>query len=410
MKNLIIFLLLFTSVISAQSSKVLSGADVLLKDSLHLIENKNIGIITNHTGILSNSVHIVDTLNSLKNVNVVVLFGPEHGIRGDAPDGQTITDGKDSKTGIQVYSLYGKTRKPTPEMLESVDLLIFDIQDIGARYYTYISTMYFAIQSAAENNIPILILDRPNPINGERVDGPLTADNFQSFVAIAKIPIVHGMTVGELAKLFNEEDFIKTERRADLKVIKMKNWEREMYYDETGLPWIKPSPNMPFLETALVYPGLCLIEGTNVSEGRGTQNPFLQIGAPYIDQKKLIEKLDSYNLEGIKYNSIEYTPIEIPNMSSKPKHEGKICNGIELQITDRNNFDALKFGIILIHSIMHLHPDDFEFRKGSIDRLSGSENLRTMLTKGFSPEQIFNTWQNELEEFKLLRKKYLIYN
>ncbi len=410
MKKILIVLFIAASILSAQDQKVFTGADILLSDSIHLIANKNIGIVTNHTGVLSNGVHIVDTLNSLKNVNITVLFGPEHGIRGDAPDGHSISDGKDSKTGIQVYSLYGKTRKPTKEMLKNVDVLIFDIQDIGARFYTYISTMFYSIQAAAENNIPILILDRPNPINGNMVEGQVTEENYLSFVGIAKMPIAHGMTTGELALFFNEENLIDPKQKADLTVIKLTGWNREMYYDETGLNWLKPSPNMPFLETAIVYPGMCLIEGTNISEGRGTQSPFLKIGSPYINPNELIDKLNSYSLTGIEYKPIKYTPVEIPNMASKPKYENKLCKGIELKVTDRNKFDAVQFGIILIHSVMKLYPNEFEFREGSIDRLYGTDKLRTMLKNGSSPNDIFNTWTVELNNFKEIRKKYLLYN
>ena len=410
MKKIFLFLSFTVQFLFAQNSKVLTGADILLSDSLDLVTNKNVGIVTNHTGLLSNGTHIVDTLNSLNQVNVVVLFGPEHGIRGDAPDGHSISDGKDSKTGIQVYSLYGKTKKPTKEMLKNVDILVFDIQDIGARFYTYISTMFFAMQAAVENNIPILILDRPNPINGIRVEGPIIQEGFKSFVGIANIPIMHGMTIGELALFFNEENLLNDNLKADLKIIKMQNWTRNMYFDETGLTWVNPSPNMTSLETALLYPGLCLIEGTNISEGRGTPTPFLNIGAPFINSDSLISKLNSYKLEGISYSKINFTPVEIPNMASKPKFEKENCNGIYFTITDRQKLNSLKLGLVLIYSIMKLNPNDFSFRESSIDRLYGSSNLRTMLTKGFSPNEIMNTWKQDLEKFNQIRKKYLIYN
>lgn len=410
MKKIFLLLSFTVQFLFAQNSKVLTGADILLSDSLDLVTNKNVGIVTNHTGLLSNGTHIVDTLNSLNQVNVVVLFGPEHGIRGDAPDGHSISDGKDSKTGIQVYSLYGKTKKPTKEMLKNVDILVFDIQDIGARFYTYISTMFFAMQAAVENNIPILILDRPNPINGIRVEGPIIQEGFKSFVGIANIPIMHGMTIGELALFFNEENLLNENLKADLKIIKMQNWTRNMYFDETGLTWVNPSPNMTSLETALLYPGLCLIEGTNISEGRGTPTPFLNIGAPFINSDSLISKLNSYKLEGISYSKINFTPVEIPNMASKPKFEKENCNGIYFTITDRQKLNSLQLGLVLIYSIMKLNPNDFSFRESSIDRLYGSSNLRTMLTKGFSPNEIMNTWKQDLEKFNQIRKKYLIYN
>ena len=290
-------LLVFTLLISVNckqnynynpANNVICGADILISDSLNLIKGKGIGIVTNHTAVLSNGTHLVDSLFNIKNINIVALFGPEHGIRGDAPDGLTITDGKDSKTGIPVYSLYGKIRKPTKEMLKGVDVLIFDIQDIGARFYTFISTMYYTLEAAAENNIPVIILDRPNPIGGLKVSGNIREEEFKSFVGIAPIPIMHGMTVGELAILFNEQHYLENNLHANLTVIKIKNWQREQLFNQTGLKWINPSPNMINLDEAMIYPGLCLLEGTNISEGRGTQKPFLTFGAPYINSNQLI--------------------------------------------------------------------------------------------------------------------------
>ena len=222
------------------------GADQLLSENFHLIKNKKLGIVTNHTAVLSNGVHLVDTLNSIKDTKIVALFGPEHGIRGDNSAGETISHGVDSKTGIPVYSLYGKDRKPTKEMLKDVDVLIFDIQDVGARFYTYISTLFYTVQAAAENNIPLIVLDRPNPISGIYVDGPIRKPELSSFVGIAPLPIAHGMTIGELAKYFAGEKLIGENLIVDLKVIKMKNWDRNLFYDSFVSEWIKPSPNHSF--------------------------------------------------------------------------------------------------------------------------------------------------------------------
>lgn len=344
-------ILLFTSLILlfgcgerqilTQTSSVLTGADLLLSEKFELIKNKKIGIVTNHTAVLSNGVHLVDTLFARNDVEIIKLFGPEHGIRGDAPDGHTITDGTDTKTGIQVISLYGKLRKPTPEMLSEIEVLIFDIQDVGARFYTFISTMYYAIQAAAENNIPIVILDRPNPINGKTVAGPMLDTNFKSFVGITELPIQHGMTVGELAQFFNRTEILETEKLAELIIGKMQNWKREFYYDDCNLKWIKPSPNMPDLKTAIAYPGLCLIEGTNISEGRGTYSPFLIIGSPFIDSQDVISEMKNYNLDGVTISDTSFTPISIPNMSTSPKYLDENCNGISINITDRNLFKPI---------------------------------------------------------------------
>lgn len=413
MRYLIIFALFFSIITGCstpdKNMNVLTGADRLLGEEFSLIKYKNVGIVTNHTALLSNGIHLVDTLHNRNDVTVKVLFGPEHGIRGDEPDGMKIKDGIDSKTGVPVYSLYGKIRKPTPEMLKDVDVLIFDIQDIGARFYTFISTMYYTLQAAAENNIPVLVLDRPNPIGGLTVDGPIREEGLKSFVAIAPVTIVHGMTVGELATMFNDENMLEDDAQADLTVIEMKNWKRDMYYDQTGLSWVAPSPNMPDLETALLYPGLCLIEGTNISEGRGTLEPFKQIGAPFIDKDVLSAELNKLEIEGIKISPVEYTPVSIENMSKYPKFQDTRCYGVKLEITDRDKFESLKFGVRLISLIRQLYPDQFEFRKNWLDKLTGVEWIRDDIKNGADAIIIISKWKEEVDAFKNLRESYLRY-
>jgi len=406
-----LFLISYMNISKAQNSnvKVTVGADVLLSDEFNLIKNKSIGVITNHSAILSSGTHLVDTLFSLNDIKIKALFGPEHGIRGDAPDGHSIKDGIDTKTGLPVYSLYGKNRKPTKEMLKEIDLIIFDIQDIGSRFYTYISTLYYAIQSSAENNIPIIVLDRPNPINGLTVDGPIRKEEFKSFVAIAPIPIQHGLTIGELAIMFNDESWIGTDHKADLTVVKIKNWKREYFFDDCNLKWVNPSPNMPSLNTAIIYPGMCLIEGVNVSEGRGTYSPFLQIGAPYINSKELLNALNKFDHPGISLEEITFTPESIPNMSPKPKYLNEKCNGIKITITDKNEIQSLKFGIQVLYSINKLYPEEFKYRRNWLDKLFGDTYLKEMLESGNTPDEIYSVWKDDVEKFKQLRNKYLLY-
>jgi len=388
---------------------VQTGADIILSEQFELIKNKKLGIITNHTAILSNGVHLVDTLYALDNVKIISLFGPEHGIRGDVPDGQSINDSIDTKTGIPTHSLYGSIKKPTKKMLNEIDILIFDIQDVGARFYTFISTMYYSIQSAAENNIPIIILDRPNPINGLKVDGPMLDSNFKSFVGIAELPIQHGMTVGELAKYFNRTEILGTEKPAQLTVVKMKNWNREFYFEDCNLPWIKPSPNMPRVNTAFVYPGLCLIEGVNISEGRGTYSPFLLIGSPYINSEEVINEMQKYNLDGCILKDTSFIPVEIPNMASSPKYKNEQCDGISINITDRKIFEPIDFTIKLIYTFHKLYPQNFTFRESAIDRLWGSDKFRKDIKNGKSPKEIIDSYQSNLSEFKKARQQYLLY-
>lgn len=404
--------MLFTSLLSAQNNTVLPGADVLLSDSFNLIRGKKLGIVTNHTGLLKSGIHLVDTLFNRKEVTISALFAPEHGIRGDAPDGDTIRNYKDPKTGIQVYSLYigESNNKPTKEMLKNIDVLVFDIQDAGVRFYTFISTLYYLLQAAAENNIPVLVLDRPDPVSGINVDGPIRKDSLASFVGIAPIPILPGLTIGELATLFNETGMIGKNIKADLTVVKMKNWRRDMFFDETGLKWVNPSPNIPSSECAVVYPGTCLIEGLNVSEGRGTLEPFLTIGAPFINADELVAELNKQEIKGIRYEPLKsYTPVEIKNMARAPKYENQKISGIKIKVTDEKIFQPVAFGIKLICTLYKLYPNKLEIVRGRFNRLSGDAGVREQILKGATAQQIIDSWQNELTEFKKLRSKCLLY-
>jgi uncharacterized protein YbbC (DUF1343 family) len=380
-----------------------------LSERLELIAGKSIGFVTNHTALLNDGTHIIDSLIKNENTEIVALFGPEHGIRGERADGVIVDNLSDSLTGLPVYSLYGKVRKPTPEMLEGINLLVFDIQDIGARFYTYISTMYNVISAAAENGIPILILDRPNPIGGVMVDGPIVKEELRSFVGKIPIPIQHGMTIGELALMINYEGLLENGLKADLKVVKMENWKRDYYFDDTDLIWIKPSPNMVSLNTALLYPGLCLLEGTNVSEGRGTDDPFVIFGAPFINSGDLIDQLVSFNIPGITFEKTEFTPREIPGMAKNPKFEGIPCDGIKLSVTDRKSFKPVEFGVYLIYSLNKLYAADFSFKDKRIDKLFGDSYLRTDIIAGKKPEEIITGWRSDIDSFESIRNKYLLY-
>ena len=284
MKKIIIFLAI--SVALYASGPVKTGLDNVTSFA-EVFQNQRIGIITNHTAYNKSGLHIVDVFAAMKTVQIKALFGPEHGIRGDTDAGGKIADENDPSRNIPIYSLYGKTLKPTPEMLKDIDILVFDIQDIGARFYTYVWTMALAIEAAAENNIRFIVLDRPNPITGNHVEGNILDMNYSTFVGKYPIPVRHGMTIGELAMMFNGEGWSYDRVQCDLQIIPAKNWQREMWFDQTGLKFIKPSPNIPDLMTAIIYPGMCLLEGTNVSEGRGTQEPFKIFGAPWIDSAKL---------------------------------------------------------------------------------------------------------------------------
>lgn len=388
---------------------VLTGADVLVSEKLYLIKDKSVAIVTNPTGVLKNGTHLIDTLHSL-GIEIKALFGPEHGLRGEASAGEKVNDGFDDKTGIPVYSLYGKNRKPSARMLKDIDVILFDVQDVGARFYTYISTMYYILSAAAENNKTVIILDRPNPISGTFVDGPMLVPEYKSFVGIAPLPIVHGMTMGELGKYFAGENLLESDNNVDLIIIKCKNWSRNLYYDQTDLTWVKPSPNMPNIETALIYPGTCLIEATNVSEGRGTDKPFLKIGAPFIKSKELIKYLDLSELEGVKFKAVTFTPKTIKGVAVNPKFENQLCQGIEFNITDRSKFNPIVLSINLIYELKRLYPEYFRLKEKWLAKLYGNDSLYVMLQENKTPNEIIRTWKEDLDNFKPIREKYLIYN
>jgi uncharacterized protein YbbC (DUF1343 family) len=388
-----------TAVKEKKKQKVIPGIEVLLKEEKNVLSGKKVGLITNPTGIDSKLTSIVDLLHDDADINLTALFGPEHGVRGDAQAGASVEYYIDEKTGLPVYSLYGKTKKPTPEMLKDVEVLVFDIQDVGTRYYTYIYTMAYAMEAAKENDIPFIVLDRPNPQGGESVDGPVLEPEFSSFVGLYPIPLKHGMTVGELATLFNKEFKIG----ADLKVIKMKGWKRDMDFDDTGLPFVLPSPNMPTVSTTFVYPATGLIEGTNVSEGRGTTKPFELIGAPYINSDELAGKLNALRLPGVKFRAASF----IPTFS---KHAGKLSHGVEIYITDREEFKAVPTGLYIIKTIQDLYPGDFEFlAANNFNLLIGNGWIMSRIKEGSTVNEILKEYQVKQDAFKKVRKNYLLY-
>jgi uncharacterized protein YbbC (DUF1343 family) len=391
----------------SNDQKVLFGNEVLVKEHLDLLEDKSIGVVTNHTALLPNKVHLVDSLISL-GINVTKLFSPEHGIRGNISAGQFVSSSFDEKTGLPVYSLYGDTKKPSDEMLTDIDLIIYDIQDIGVRFYTYISTLYYVLESASENGIPVIVLDRPNPLNGIDVSGPVLDNKFKSFVGIAPIPVVYGMTVGELANYFVENLESGIEKQ-DVRIIKIKGWKRSYDWQELNRKWIPPSPNIPDFETALVYPGTCFIEGTNIAEGRGTEAPFLTIGAPFINSNDLMNNLNNGNISGVKFQPANFTPVDVKGKAEHPKFNGEMCSGIRIIITDINEFKPVEFGVHLIHSLHQLYPKQFKFNEQHFDRIAGTDKLRKELLSGKEPSDIIEGWQPNIEQFNSKRKKYLLY-
>lgn len=385
---------------------VKTGLDVLLKNHLDKLFGKKIALVTNHSGIDKYGESNISHFLAIDSIQLTKIFSPEHGFTGNLPAGEHVDYNSVFYELPPVISLYGKTRKPTQEMLSNIDLIIYDIQDVGARFYTYIGTLGLVMEAAGEANIPVIVLDRPNPIGG-RIDGPILDGNYKSFIGKYPIPVQYGMTIGELAKMIVGEKMI--DPVPELTIIPMENYSRNYFYDETHLQWTNSSPNIPDLETAIIYPGFCLFEATNISEGRGTYSPFKQIGAPWIDADSLTNLLNEQNLPGVIFNPIQFTPKSIPNMSKYPKFEDKICNGIKISITNRDIYKSIITGVTALWAINKLYPDSLIIRKNSLSRIWGSDNLLTQLLEGKTPSEIINSYQSELEQFLKIRGKYLIY-
>jgi uncharacterized protein YbbC (DUF1343 family) len=365
--------------------KVLNGIDVLLKKKLHFIQSRKIALVTNHSGVDKNLVPNYKRLMEVEDVELKVIFSPEHGLFGESEAGEKINY-TELKELPKVISLYGGTRKPSAEMLDGVNLIIYDIQDIGARFYTYISTLGLVMEAGAKLGIPVLVLDRPNPIRGDIIEGPILDIKYQSFVGQYPIATRYGGTVGELAKKIIKNKWITS--LPELEIIKMEGWQPNAWFDQTDLPWVAPSPNIPDLKTAIIYPGMCLFEGTNVSEGRGTPNPFKWIGAPWIDGKKLSQTLNNFKLPGVVFVPKSFIPVEIPGKSENPKFKNQKCHGIEVWITDRDQYKSIDVGVLTLFSIYNMYPNDIKIRESGLNRLWGSSELYKKLLRGVTVDDI----------------------
>jgi uncharacterized protein YbbC (DUF1343 family) len=377
------------------------GNEVLLAERSGLVEKSRIGLITNASGVLSDGRLLLDALNG-NGYNVVKIFGPEHGLRVDDKDFNHV----DRITGIPIVSLYGSKKKPTANDLSDIDVLVYDIQDVGARFYTFINTLYYCMESAVENNKKVIVTDRPAIVNPGYVDGFMLENDVKSFVGLLNIPIAYGMTAGELARFINGE---MLNGKCDLEVIEMKNYTRNTDYNDLTLYWVKPSPNMYYPSTAVAYAGTCLLEGTNFAEGRGTDRPFEYTGAPYAGGKTLADEMNKYGFFGVKFEPVTFTPTAIASPSNPPKYVGKKCEGVFFNVTDKQSFEPVKAGIALLVSLKKLFPG-FRFNENNmIDKLSGTKNLRTMINSGKSYSEIIAYYKNELKKFEEKRERYLLY-
>ena len=377
------------------------GITQLLKEKQEWLSNKSVGLITNHTGVDENLTQNIVLLS--ENVNLVALFSPEHGLWGAAQDGVKITNSKFQQNRtehtLQVYSLYGTSPLGWTEILKNLDVIIYDIQDVGARYYTYLGTLLKTLNALESNKtVACIVADRPNPIGGICIEGPMLNTDYTSLVGPYPIPVRYGMTIGEVAKLYHAEQAFNF----PLKIAKMKGWHREMWYHGTGLQWVPPSPNMPTLDTATLYPGTCLFEGTNVSEGRGTTKPFEYIGAPWINNNIWIDRLNGQALSGVLFRPIIFTP-------QFSKYKDEVCHGVAIHITDRKQVTSVEIAFQMLRLLIDEHPNNFEFREPHFDRLAGSSALRQSLLDGTSCDNILDCWSTIADQFRVRRAPYLLY-
>ena len=393
------------------AATVRAGIEVLLSDSLHLIRGRRVGLVTNHTGIYwslaprasgaeRETATTIDALHGAADAELVALYGPEHGIRGVEQAGARIDSEVDERTGVPIHSLYGRTLRPTPEMLEGVEVLVFDMQDVGARYYTYVSTMAYAMEAAGEHGIPFVVLDRPNPIRGDVVQGNVLDSEYSTFVGLYPVPMRHGMTVGELARMYVGEFGVDVE----LHVVPMDGWQRDMTFSDTGLPWVAPSPNMPTLESALAYPGTCLFEGTPLSVGRGTDRAFQWVGAPWLEGPALAESLNAYGLEGVRFEAATFTPVN----AGDGKFEGQEIQAVRL-VHETTSYDASRAAVAMLLEAYAMSGDNWAWREAHFDRLAGTDALRLGIEAGQDFAALTAAWDEGVREFERLRRPYLIY-
>ena len=378
----------------ATQGNTLTGIDVLVRDEFRLLQGRRVGLITNQTGVDRSGISTVELLRRAEGVELRALFSPEHGLQGTLDT--RVADTRDDATGLPVYSLYGENRAPTAASLEGLDTLVFDIQDIGARFYTYISTMGNAMRSAAEHQLRFVVLDRPNPINGVDVEGPVLDDGSQSFVGFHTLPVRHGMTVGELAAMFNDE----LQLGADLQIVPVEAWRREDYFDRTGLLWVNPSPNMRSLAQAVLYPGICLVEFTNVSVGRGTDTPFEVFGAPWLDGIRLARTLNQSGLAGVRFVPVRFTP-------TASKFAGQLCGGVNIVVVDRCRFRPVRTGLEIARQLHRLYPEDWDTKRFHV--LLANRRTLELLLAGETVEAMEAAWTAELQDFLQRRNRFLRY-
>jgi uncharacterized protein YbbC (DUF1343 family) len=397
---------------SAVPGRIVTGAEALARTGFAALAGKRVGLIANQTGRVG-AEHLADLLATAPNLKLVAILAPEHGFRGEAEAGAKVENAVDAKTGVPVFSLYGASRKPTPAMLRGVDALVFDIQDIGTRYYTYISTMGLAMQAAAEARIPFFVLDRPNPLGGDYVSGFVREPELSSFVGQYPIPIVHGLTVGELARMVKGERWLPGLDTLELAVIPLEGWRRSMRWPDLQRPWVATSPNIPSFEAALVYPGMGIVGEVKVNEGRGTPAPFSLFGAPWLDAGRTAGRLNALALPGVRFEPADFTPRSIPGVALHPRFEGQHIPGVRIAVTDAVGFEPLETGVhvlaVLFAEARARGIAEPTANLAMFQALAGTRQLHHMLAGGSSGAQIIAAWRDEVARFRAQRARYLLY-
>ena len=398
----------------AADSSVTTGAQRLVDTGFAALGGLTVGLVTNHTARVATAdggpAHLIDRLQAAPGVTLGALFGPEHGIRGTAEAGATVAGG--AEDDVPVYSLYGADKKPTQRQLRDLDALVFDMQDVGARFYTYVSTMGYAMQAAAEAGLPFVVLDRPNPIGGG-AEGWTMEPHHESFVGLYPVPVTHGLTVGELARMIVGEGWLPGLDGLDLRVVEMEGYRRGMPWEATGLPWVPPSPNVPDVETARVYPGTALFEGTTASEGRGTRTPFTHVGGPYVDATALAATLNARGLAGVRFEPVTFTPVDLPGQATNPKGEGRRLDGVRLVVTDAEAFRPVATGVHVVEAVYRQAPPRARrsfFKADWLAKLAGTDRLRAALARGDSPAEIAASWTDEADAFAARAERYRLYD
>jgi uncharacterized protein YbbC (DUF1343 family) len=403
---------LWLSAAPSGAQPVVAGADRLFGEFAHLIRGKKIALVSNHSGRLADGTHLADALHRYPGAQLRVLFGMEYDIRSN--DYSVPRDPEstiDRTTQLPKHSLYGGRHKPAPSMLEGIDVIIFDIQEVGARFYEHINILGFVMEAAAEQGIEVVVLDRPNPITGLRPDGFVTDSSARfRFGSYAPVPVLHAMTMGELARFYNGEKLLRGGVTARLHVVPMKGWKRSMWLDETGLTWRQPSPNLLTLHSLLAYAGTCLFEAVNLSEGRGTDHPFEYVGAPWLDHRRATTLLNELGLPGVAFEPVEFTPEQKPYHGRPPELAGEAVRGIHLRVTDRTVFQPYRAGIAMLWAVHHLHPDRIVWNDAVLHRLTATPRLKQMILAGKRPDEIVASWRAEVEAFARRRAPYLLYD